>query len=75
MLGTPSYMAPEMLLSALRCDIRGDIFSLGVMLYEMLGGRLPFDAPNVADLISLHFQQSPVDLRDLRQQSLPRSRS
>src|SRR5580698_3825386 len=39
--GTPSYMAPEVLMGSMP-DFRADIFSLGVVLYEMLGGRHPF---------------------------------
>ena len=49
-LGTINYIAPEMLFSALGGDHRSDIYSLGVTLFEMLTGRLPFDAQDVAEL-------------------------
>jgi serine/threonine protein kinase len=64
-LGTCYYMAPEMLTSALRPDIRSDIFSLGVVLYETLTGRLPYPAQTLTELVSLHHQTRPVDLRKL----------
>ena len=64
-VGTPWYMAPEMLLSTLRPDIRSDIFSLGAMLYEMLAGRVPFAAADAAALVTAHRQDEPVDLREL----------
>lgn len=61
--GTCSYAAPELLTSALRPDIRSDIYSLGVMLYEMLAGRLPFEARTLAELAEQHQQAQPPKLR------------
>jgi serine/threonine protein kinase len=63
--GTIAYMAPERLTSALRADIRGDIFSLGVTLFELLTGQLPFDAADMAALARAHRQNEPRDVRQL----------
>ena len=49
-MGTCNYLAPEYLTSALRPDIRSDIYSLGVVLFEALAGRVPFPADGLADL-------------------------
>jgi serine/threonine-protein kinase len=63
--GTPLYIAPEMIVSALRPDIRSDIYSLGATLFEMLVGRPPFTGPTLADLALQHRQEDPPVMRRL----------
>lgn len=62
-LGTPHYIAPEMVTSALRGDGRSDIYSLGAVLYEMLAGAPPYDAPRLEDLVRQHREAAPQPLR------------
>jgi serine/threonine-protein kinase len=50
-MGTPSYMAPEQFFDARSVDARADLYSVAAMMYELLSGRLPFDAESYAHLI------------------------
>ncbi len=50
-LGTPSYVAPEQIKDFAHTDARADIYSLGVILYEIVTGQCPFSAPNTVALI------------------------
>ena len=50
MLGSPKYMSPEQV-TGLRADHRSDIFSLGIMLYELVSGTPPFSAPTITGLM------------------------
>jgi beta-N-acetylhexosaminidase len=62
--GSPTYIAPEQLSDPPRFDARSDIYSLGVMLYEMLTGRPPFKADSVMEVL---WQQANVTPRPPRQ--------
>ena len=63
LVGTIHYIAPEVLFSALGGDTPSDIYSLGVTLFEMLTGRLPFDSDEIAELANQHRQELPGNLR------------
>jgi eukaryotic-like serine/threonine-protein kinase len=51
MLGTPSYMAPEVGMADTSIDARADIWALGVMLYECLAGKRPLEAPSIGGIL------------------------
>ncbi len=63
-LGSPKYMSPEQVLGKV-IDSRSDIFSLGVMLYEMLAGESPFDGENVNAIMYQTLNGTPTKLSTL----------
>ncbi len=65
-LGTPHYASPEQFQAGGQIDQRADIYSLGVLLYQMLSGELPFQATSVHELIRLQITALPPPLRKLR---------
>ncbi|MDB5072431.1 MAG: Serine/threonine protein kinase [Candidatus Eremiobacteraeota bacterium] len=64
LLGTPAYMSPEQCLGE-EIDARSDIYSLGVVLFEMLCGVVPFNSPTATAVVMQHVQQPPPALRVL----------
>jgi len=66
-IGTPTYMSPEQASGDTELDARSDIYSLGAMLYEMLGGTAPFVGPTVQAIIAKLFTEPVPPLRDQRQ--------
>lgn len=63
--GTPYYIAPEQAISSAGAIPKSDQYSLGIILYEMLTGRVPFDAGNAMDTAIMHITQTPVTPRAL----------
>jgi serine/threonine-protein kinase len=60
-LGTPSYMSPEQL-AGRRIEGRSDLFSLGVTLYQLTCGKLPFAGDSMAQLMFKIANEAPVDI-------------
>ncbi len=66
LLGSPSYMAPEQILSSRDADARSDIWSLGVILFRLVSGKAPFSGRSLADLIQNVVHGPMPNLRTLR---------
>lgn len=62
LMGTPHYMSPEQCQGSEELDGRSDLYSLGVIIYEMLSGRLPFEANNSLSVLYKHVNDPPPPL-------------
>jgi serine/threonine-protein kinase len=63
-IGTPDYMSPEQL-SGLELDARADLYAAGVVLFECVTGRVPFEAETTWALVAKHLEEEPPDPRTL----------
>jgi serine/threonine-protein kinase len=70
--GTGYYLAPEHVSSVYRPDVRSDIYSLGVVLYQLLAGRLPLEGATLEQIAIAHKQTAPLNLRRVAPHVPPR---
>lgn len=63
MIGTPYYMSPEQIRGKGQVDHRTDIFSCGVMAYEMITGELPFSGEGINEIFASILEEPPADIR------------
>lgn len=69
-VGSPAYMAPELILALPQVDHRADLYSLGVILYELLTGRHPFEGETLTDVLRAHCA-SPIEFDEDAQRTIP----
>jgi serine/threonine-protein kinase len=65
LVGTPRYMSPEQISGTLAVDHRADLYALGVLLYECLTGRAPFESEDNNTVISMHATAKPPDITSI----------
>jgi eukaryotic-like serine/threonine-protein kinase len=72
-MGTPAYLSPEQA-SGGEVDHRADLYSLGIVLFEMLAGRRPFESPSTVELIGMHVTRpAPLLSRVVKHTNIPKS--
>lgn len=71
-MGTPAYMAPEQVQNSSAVDKRADIYAIGIMLYEALVGRRPFEAESSAELMGAHmYMKAELPSKEVQKLRLP----
>jgi eukaryotic-like serine/threonine-protein kinase len=65
-IGTPQYMAPEQAAGDADIDFRADIYSVGIVAYEMLAGRPPFSGTSIQQLLRAQIEEIPQPLGEIR---------
>ncbi len=65
-MGSPSYMSPEQMVASGSVDVRADVWALGVVLYELLTGKLPFVAETMPELVGIILQKGYTPVGALR---------
>lgn len=63
-MGSPKYMAPEQIRGD-RVDARTDIYALGIIMYEMITGKVPFDRPNSVNILMAHVNEDAPAMRQM----------
>jgi serine/threonine-protein kinase len=63
-MGSPKYMAPEQIRGD-KVDARTDIYALGIIMYEMITGKVPFDRPNSVNILMAHVNEEPPPMRQM----------
>jgi serine/threonine-protein kinase len=71
LMGSPAYMSPEQMLSSRDVDLRTDIWAVGVTLYQLLSGVLPFNGTTVPEVCAHVIHVEPAPLRSVRPQIPP----
>ena len=58
-MGTPVYMSPEQCRSTKKVSFKTDVYAIGIIFFEMITGKVPFDAPNAYDIMKKHLEEEP----------------
>ena len=66
LIGSPEYMSPEQAAGSADLDHRTDIYSWGIVGFEMLTGKVPFNGNTISEVLYKHMTEPPPDLRELR---------